>query len=112
MDVSRRAAAPFPRYVGAVPKSLQVSSVCVRAPCSMGCRNAAVRDTLAHTTVHGVGEGAVQAVCSWGWRCAVFGTDKTTETMDRCSGQSTRATCTSGMRRSSKVQQCGTRRVV
>jgi hypothetical protein len=27
-------------------------------------------------------EGAVQAVCSCGWRSALFGTDKTTGTMD------------------------------
>ena len=35
-----------------------------------------------HRTVHELGEGAVQAVCSCGWRSAVFGTNKTTGTMD------------------------------
>jgi hypothetical protein len=35
-----------------------------------------------HTTVHEIGEGCVQAVCSCGWRSAVFGADKTTGTMD------------------------------
>ena len=35
-----------------------------------------------HTTVHEVGEGCVQAVCSCGWRSAAFGADKTTGTMD------------------------------
>lgn len=35
-----------------------------------------------HTTVHELGEGCVQAVCSCGWRSAVFGADKTTGTMD------------------------------
>jgi hypothetical protein len=32
--------------------------------------------------VHEIGEGCVQAVCSCGWRSAVFGADKTTGTMD------------------------------
>jgi hypothetical protein len=35
-----------------------------------------------HTTIHEVGEGRVQAVCSCGWRSPEFGTDKTTGTMD------------------------------
>jgi hypothetical protein len=35
-----------------------------------------------HTTIHDEGEGRVQAVCSCGWRSPVFGTDKTTGTMD------------------------------
>lgn len=35
-----------------------------------------------HTTVREMGEGAVQAVCSCGWRSPVFGTDKNTGTMD------------------------------
>jgi hypothetical protein len=35
-----------------------------------------------HTTVHEMGECCVQAVCSCGWRSAVFGADKTTGTMD------------------------------
>jgi hypothetical protein len=35
-----------------------------------------------HTTVRSVGEGAVQAVCSCGWRSPVFGADKATGTMD------------------------------
>jgi hypothetical protein len=35
-----------------------------------------------HTTVHEVGEGGAQAVCSCGWRSPVFGTDKTAGTMD------------------------------
>ena len=35
-----------------------------------------------HTTVHEVGEGGVQAVCSCGWRSPVFGADKTAGTMD------------------------------
>ena len=29
-----------------------------------------------------LGEGAVQAVCTCGWRSPVFGADKTTGTMD------------------------------
>lgn len=35
-----------------------------------------------HTTIPEVGEGAVQAVCSSGWRSPVSGADKTTGTMD------------------------------
>jgi len=35
-----------------------------------------------HTTIHEVGEGGVQAVCSCGWRSPVFGADKTAGTMD------------------------------
>jgi hypothetical protein len=35
-----------------------------------------------HTTIHEEGEGGVQAVCTCGWRSAVFGTDKTAGTMD------------------------------
>jgi hypothetical protein len=35
-----------------------------------------------HTTIDEVGEGGMQAVCSCGWRSAVFGADKTTGTMD------------------------------
>jgi hypothetical protein len=35
-----------------------------------------------HATIHEVGEGSVQAVCSCGWRSPVFGADKTTGTMD------------------------------
>ena len=36
-----------------------------------------------HTiTVHPMGEGGVQAVCSCGWRSPVFGSDKTAGTMD------------------------------
>ncbi len=34
------------------------------------------------TTIQQLGEGAVQAVCSCGWHSPVFGTDKTTGTMD------------------------------
>jgi hypothetical protein len=34
------------------------------------------------TSIHEVGEGGVQAVCSCGWRSPVFGTDKTVGTMD------------------------------
>ena len=34
------------------------------------------------TTIQQPGEGAVQAVCSCGWRSAVFGADKRTGTMD------------------------------
>src|SRR5438552_3609319 len=34
------------------------------------------------TTIRQLGEGAVQAVCSCGWRSAVFGADKATGTMD------------------------------
>jgi hypothetical protein len=34
------------------------------------------------TTIHEVGEGGAQAVCSCGWRSPVFGADKTTGTMD------------------------------
>ena len=34
------------------------------------------------TTIQQLGEGAVQAVCSCGWRSPVFGSDKTTGTMD------------------------------
>src|SRR5258705_7738358 len=34
------------------------------------------------TTIRQLGEGAVQAVCSCGWRSPVFGADKTTGTMD------------------------------
>ena len=34
------------------------------------------------TTIRQLGEGAVQAVCSCGWRSAVFGAGKTTGTMD------------------------------
>jgi hypothetical protein len=33
-------------------------------------------------TITQLDEGAVQAVCSCGWRSAVFGTDKTGGTMD------------------------------
>ena len=35
-----------------------------------------------HTTIDEVDEGGMQAVCSCGWRSAVFGADKTTGTMD------------------------------
>jgi len=34
------------------------------------------------TTIQELGEGAVQAVCSCGWRSPVFGADKATGTMD------------------------------
>jgi hypothetical protein len=34
------------------------------------------------TTIRQLGEGAVQAVCSCGWRTAVFRAGKTTGTMD------------------------------
>ena len=34
------------------------------------------------TTIQELGEGAVQAVCSCGWRSPVFGADKTAGTMD------------------------------
>jgi hypothetical protein len=34
------------------------------------------------TTIHEMGEGGAQAVCSSGWRSPVFGTDKTGGTMD------------------------------
>ena len=33
-------------------------------------------------TIQQLGEGGVQAVCSFGWRSPVFGADKTTGTMD------------------------------
>jgi hypothetical protein len=33
-------------------------------------------------TIHEMGEGGVQAVCSCGWQSPVFGADKTTGTMD------------------------------
>lgn len=33
-------------------------------------------------TVQDLGEGAVQAVCSCGWRGPVYGAEKTTGTMD------------------------------
>ena len=35
-----------------------------------------------HTTIHEVGEGGAQAVCSCGWHSPVFGADKTAGTMD------------------------------
>jgi hypothetical protein len=35
-----------------------------------------------HTTLHEVGEGSVQAVCSCGWRSPVFGAGKAAGTMD------------------------------
>jgi hypothetical protein len=35
-----------------------------------------------HTTIHEVGEGSVQAVCSCGWHSPVFGADKAAGTMD------------------------------
>ena len=35
-----------------------------------------------HTTLHEVGEGGVQAVCSCGWRSPVSGAGKATGTMD------------------------------
>jgi len=35
-----------------------------------------------HTTIHEVGEGGSQAVCSCGWRSPVFGADKAVGTMD------------------------------
>jgi hypothetical protein len=35
-----------------------------------------------HTTIHEVGEGGSQAVCSCGWRSPVFGADKAAGTMD------------------------------
>ena len=35
-----------------------------------------------HASIHELGEGGVQAVCSCGWRSAVFGADKTAGTMD------------------------------
>ena len=34
------------------------------------------------TTIRQLGEGAVQAVCSCGWRSAVFGAGKRAGTMD------------------------------
>lgn len=34
------------------------------------------------TTIVQLGEGRTQAVCSCGWRSAVFGADKTVGTMD------------------------------
>jgi hypothetical protein len=33
-------------------------------------------------TIREVGEGGAQAVCSCGWRSPVYGTDKTSGTMD------------------------------
>ena len=33
-------------------------------------------------SIHRVGEGGVQAVCSCGWQSPVFGADKTTGTID------------------------------
>jgi hypothetical protein len=50
-----------------------------------GRRAAAGGDPIAveHTTsTVEIGEGRVQATCSCGWRSEVFGTDKTTGTMD------------------------------
>ena len=35
-----------------------------------------------HTTIHEVGEGGSQAVCSCSWRSPVFGADKAAGTMD------------------------------
>ena len=35
-----------------------------------------------HATTRELDEGAVQAVCSCGWRSPVFGADKTTGAMD------------------------------
>ena len=35
-----------------------------------------------HTTIHDVGQGGAQAVCSCGWRSPVFGTGKMAGTMD------------------------------
>ena len=35
-----------------------------------------------HTTLHEVGEGSVQAVCSCGWWSPVFGAGKAAGTMD------------------------------
>ena len=35
-----------------------------------------------HTTIHDVGQGGAQAVCSCGWHSPVFGTGKTAGTMD------------------------------
>jgi hypothetical protein len=35
-----------------------------------------------HTTIRELGEGCAQAVRSCGWRSQVFGTDRTTGTMD------------------------------
>jgi len=35
-----------------------------------------------HTSVRELGEGGAQAICSCGWRSPVFGTDKTSGTMD------------------------------
>ena len=49
-----------------------------------------------HTTIHEMGEGGVQAVCSCGWRSPVFGADKTAGTMDRYSARPMLAICTSG----------------
>ncbi len=34
------------------------------------------------TTIHEVGQGRVQAVCSCAWRSPVFGADKMTRTVD------------------------------
>jgi hypothetical protein len=34
------------------------------------------------TTIEQLGEGGVQAVCSCGWRSAVFGSDQAAGTMD------------------------------
>ena len=41
-----------------------------------------------------VGEGRVQAMCSYGWRSPVFGEDKTTGTMDPSSRPPTTGTYT------------------
>jgi len=41
------------------------------------------RDLMQHCrTITQLDEGAVQAVCSCGWRSPVFGTEKTGRTMD------------------------------
>ena len=48
------------------------------------------------TTVHEVGEGGAQAVCSCGWRSPVFGTGKTAGTMDSLQRGLMLAICTSG----------------
>jgi hypothetical protein len=47
-------------------------------------------------TIHEVGEGGVQAVCSCGWRSPAFGTDKTPERWTHCSARLMPAICTNG----------------
>lgn len=64
---------PAPRVGGAVTR-----------PSAAARSQAGKTPMAAHhfTTVRQLGEGAVQAVCSCGWRSAVFGAGKATGTMD------------------------------